>query len=261
MEGSRNLSRRLRPARAAMWEALRIAIENHPREDKEFRKQRDAWKEGLARSPATPSAKLVGMVIADRTINRDRKHKKFGSGWASIETLSKWTGLSVRTISSCLRDLVDDGWIVLVQGTGPGNSNIYTLRLQRTSSDRTETDFATTGCSENLQNLQGYQREIGTSELNQEHLVINSRKLQQNSTKNLPPTPIKNPSNSFTAKATSNDHYQLATAVGNGDVEVGYAILNAASEEQIEQAAIDFRTGIVTGEELKVAFGRAKSAA
>ena len=54
----------------------------------------------------TPSTRMVAIALADYS-NGDN-----GLAWPSIANLSRRSGVSVRQVQRCLRDIEADGWIV-----------------------------------------------------------------------------------------------------------------------------------------------------
>ena len=53
----------------------------------------------------TPSTRMVAIALADYA-NTDT-----GAAWPSIANLSRRSGVSVRQVQRCLRDIEADGWI------------------------------------------------------------------------------------------------------------------------------------------------------
>ena len=53
----------------------------------------------------TPSTRMVAIALADYA-NSDTGHC-----WPSIATLARRSGLGVRQVQRCLRDIEEDGWI------------------------------------------------------------------------------------------------------------------------------------------------------
>ena len=54
----------------------------------------------------TPSTRMVAIALADYS-NGDN-----GLAWPSVANLSRRSGVSVRQVQRCLRDIEADGWIV-----------------------------------------------------------------------------------------------------------------------------------------------------
>ena len=240
-------------------ERLRIAVSKQSKDDTEWRKQRDKWKKDLSSSNHTASTKLVGLTIADRTINRKPQNQKFGLGWASIETLAEWTNLSPRTISTTLAELGRDDWIVVQRGTGPGNSNKYTLCLERRLAATNEIAAPApsnypSSSSNFLQNLQVLAIDPATSGQTPAILDPNSCKLQQTIKQDLLPTPINNPIRLLAEKVSAQDHFYLAQFLGEGNVELGYNVMGKATPELVDKMAISHREKNAGPDEIKAAF-------
>ena len=69
--------------------------------------------------------KFVLLILADHCDIR-------GVCWPSQERLARYTSLSVRTVSRCIKQLLEDDWLtVLRKSKGTGISTKYQLNLKR----------------------------------------------------------------------------------------------------------------------------------
>ena len=69
----------------------------------------------------TPSTRMVAIALADYS-NGDN-----GLAWPSIANLSRRSGVSVRQVQRCLKDIEADGWIAKV-GIHSRGTNLWTWR-------------------------------------------------------------------------------------------------------------------------------------
>jgi len=248
--------------RAAVAQRLHTAVSSIPKDDTVWRKQRDEWKAALSRSSAqTSSTKLVGLTIADRTINRSPGHKNFRLGWASVDKLAEWTALSPRTISTAFAELESAGWIALKRGTGPGNSSKYTLCLDRrlvSERDANDPNYSMDPIAkqEYLKNLQESAGAPVAKSSNPENFGRDTGKMPWPNKQDLRPNPTSTPIRLLRERATAQDHLQLATVLGEGNIERGYELMGKASADQLERVAVNLRERNLTADQIRAALSQ-----
>lgn len=232
--------------RRAELEAVRAAAMLIPVDKREWQQFRDKFKKALRRSKLTLAVRMVGLTIADDTIQRNPSHQRYGMGWMSECSLAEAAGVTERSVRTALKLLARNGWIVLARGTGPGRSNVYTISLRnlgyQNRNDRTYSD-ARSKYRKDFPVCTGQPAPNDTAE----KCGRQTGKATQEHRKEFPPTPIRHHYYSCSAE----DQARLAEAVGDGDRGKGYEILLAAAPSDVDRAAIALRDGEAPIERLK----------
>jgi len=257
---------------------LAEAIDSLPIDNKTFNSLRYRWVKVVRSHPMlTAAERHVALAIAQQYINRSLGHYWFNSAWAAHQTLAEQVGLTRRTVVSAMATLRLMGLIAVEHGGGSkvvgGRTDRYTLRtdwldvLERAAQivrqnhvksfhashggidnhfeercekdpERGEIDSGEMGNSPS-----GDVKGLRTTISNTAFLEGLSTRLERPSeTPPLAATPqAANGRKESSERVTEQDHLDLASLLGKGNVEEGFCRLCSLDEADANQLALLYR--------------------